>query len=377
MLVEDKLFATLDPTSRRLRFPREREVIVTDTVGFIRDLPADLVDAFRATLEELRDADLFLHVVDAVGAGLRAPHRDGARACSTSMDLDDTPELLVFNQIDRLAPGDGETIAARAGGVAVSALRGLGLRELLEQVEKTVWRESVSERTRERLTSLAGDDETSRPRPVGWEHDDAFASKITGTGMYVPARVVTNHDLAKRMDTSDEWIRSARASSSAATSTAPRRPPISPSTRRGARSTPPASAPTRSTASSSRRSRRRPTSRARRSSCTTGSACPRFPASTCARSAAASCTRSRAPTASSVRARCGACSSSAAEVHSTGLDFSTRGRDTAVLFGDGAGAVVVEANDDADDRSGLLAIRMHAQGEHARRLWIEAPGSGF
>jgi 3-oxoacyl-[acyl-carrier-protein] synthase-3 len=66
-----------------------------------------------------------------------------------------------------------------------------------------------------------------------------------------------------------------------------------------------------------------------------------------------------------------------AEVHSTGLEFSTRGRDTAVLFGDGAGAVVVEVNDDAEDRSGVLAIRMHAQGEHAKRLWIEAPGSSF
>jgi len=65
-----------------------------------------------------------------------------------------------------------------------------------------------------------------------------------------------------------------------------------------------------------------------------------------------------------------------AEVHSTGLEFSTRGRDTAVLFGDGAGAAVLEANDGPDDRSGLLALRMHAQGEHARRLWIEAPSSG-
>jgi len=65
------------------------------------------------------------------------------------------------------------------------------------------------------------------------------------------------------------------------------------------------------------------------------------------------------------------------EVHSTGLDLTTRGRDVGVLFGDGAGAVVVEANTDPDDRSGVLAVRMHAQGEHARRLWIEAPGSGF
>ena len=65
------------------------------------------------------------------------------------------------------------------------------------------------------------------------------------------------------------------------------------------------------------------------------------------------------------------------EVHSTGLDLTTRGRDVAVLFGDGAGAAVVEATQDSNDRSALLAIRMHAEGEHAKRLWIEAPGSSF
>ena len=65
------------------------------------------------------------------------------------------------------------------------------------------------------------------------------------------------------------------------------------------------------------------------------------------------------------------------EVHSTGVDHSTEGRDVAVLFGDGAGAVVLEANDDPEDRSGLLEVRMHAQGKYARKLWLEAPGSGF
>ncbi len=65
------------------------------------------------------------------------------------------------------------------------------------------------------------------------------------------------------------------------------------------------------------------------------------------------------------------------EVHSTGIDVSTRGRDVAVIFGDGAGAVVVEANEDSNDPSEILEVRIHAQGEHARRLWIEAPGSGF
>jgi 3-oxoacyl-[acyl-carrier-protein] synthase-3 len=65
------------------------------------------------------------------------------------------------------------------------------------------------------------------------------------------------------------------------------------------------------------------------------------------------------------------------EVHSTGIDLTTRGRDVAVLFGDGAGAVVVEANNDPQDPSGILTVRMHSQGKHAQKLWIEAPGSGF
>ena len=153
VLVEDKLFATLDPTSRRLRFPREREVIVTDTVGFLRDLPADLQEAFRATLEELRDADLFLHVVDAAAPDY--PERIAAvRGVLHAMELGDTPELLVFNQIDRLPAGEGQALAAREGGIAISALRGLGLRELLEAVEKKVWSEDVDARSRLRLVSL-------------------------------------------------------------------------------------------------------------------------------------------------------------------------------------------------------------------------------
>src|SRR5690606_20234006 len=153
VLVDDKLFATLAPTSRRLRFPREREVIVTDTVGFLRDLPADLQEAFRATLEELRDADLFLHVVDAAAPDY--PERIAAvRGVLHAMELGDTPELLVFNQIDRLPAGEGQALAAREGGIAISALRGLGLRELLEAVEKTVWSEDVDARSRLRLVSL-------------------------------------------------------------------------------------------------------------------------------------------------------------------------------------------------------------------------------
>lgn len=164
VLVEDKLFATLDPTSRRLRFPREREVIITDTVGFIRDLPTEMKEAFRATLEELRDADLFLHVVDATAPD--AERRIAAvRGVLAEIGLDDTAELLVFNQADRLPPGDADAIAARAGGVAVSALAGTGLHALLERVETCVWDE-VPERVRERLSALAGEDPDEAPQQV-------------------------------------------------------------------------------------------------------------------------------------------------------------------------------------------------------------------
>jgi len=129
-----QMFATLDPTSRRLRFPDEREVIVTDTVGFIRDLPRDLVAAFLATLEELRDADLLLHVVDAASP---EPERriEAVRAVLDEVGAGGAPELLVFNQVDRLPRGVGEAIAARHGGVAISALTGQGLAELVRRAE--------------------------------------------------------------------------------------------------------------------------------------------------------------------------------------------------------------------------------------------------
>jgi len=142
--VEDKMFATLDPTSRRLRFPREREVIITDTVGFIRDLPSDLVAAFRATLEELTDADLLLHVVDASAEDFER-RITAVRDILDELGLGDTPELLVFNQVDRLPAGEGDAIARRYRGVAVSALKKTGLRELLVRAEQTLWSDEDSD----------------------------------------------------------------------------------------------------------------------------------------------------------------------------------------------------------------------------------------
>src|SRR5512147_2164752 len=138
VLAEDVLFATLDPTSRRLRFPRDREVIVTDTVGFIRDLPPDLVNAFRATLEELGDADLLLHVADASDPRLDDRVQAVERILS-DLGLQGRPRLLVLNKVDRLPPGEGEALAHRRDGVAVSALTRQGLPALLHRCDRILW----------------------------------------------------------------------------------------------------------------------------------------------------------------------------------------------------------------------------------------------
>ena len=135
--VADQMFATLDPVSRRLRFPRDREVIITDTVGFIRDLPADLVTAFRATLEELADASLLIHVVDASAPDCDR-RIDAVRGVLREIGMQ-APELLTFNQIDKLEDEEGEAVARRYGGVAVSALERTGLQTLLARAEQMLW----------------------------------------------------------------------------------------------------------------------------------------------------------------------------------------------------------------------------------------------
>ncbi len=151
VLVEDKMFATLDPVSRRLRFPREREVIITDTVGFIRDLPDDLVAAFHATLEELQDASLLIHVVDASTSDLE--RRIGAvRAVLDEIGLGNKPELLVFNQIDKLPAGAASVLEKRYGCIAVSALRIEGLHRLLERAEHLLWEQDATSVDQRRLT---------------------------------------------------------------------------------------------------------------------------------------------------------------------------------------------------------------------------------
>ena len=149
VLAENKLFATLDPTSRRLRLPEERELILTDTVGFIRSLPKELVEAFRATLEELEESDLLLHVVDSSSPELEQQIKAVDKILE-SLDLQNIPRLLIYNKIDRLAEQEGqpEHLAqlhydeALKGVSHVSALSGQGLDELGRRIIGLVdWRD--------------------------------------------------------------------------------------------------------------------------------------------------------------------------------------------------------------------------------------------
>ena len=135
VLVEHRMFATLDPTSRRLRLPSGREVVLTDTVGFIQDLPDDLARAFRATLEELNDADLLVHMVDVSNPG----YPDQILAVQEILEdlaLDGIPQILILNKVDLVAPEILENaLATWEGAVPVSALKPATLAPFLEAVE--------------------------------------------------------------------------------------------------------------------------------------------------------------------------------------------------------------------------------------------------
>ncbi len=137
---EDRLFATLDTTTRKLRFPSTRELVLTDTVGFIEHLPEDLLQAFRATLEELVDANLLIHVVNGADPYL-ALHIEVVEQVLEELGMGEVPVQLVLNQIDRLDAEQLAEVQREHGGLAVSALQRTGLDELLESLERQLWRD--------------------------------------------------------------------------------------------------------------------------------------------------------------------------------------------------------------------------------------------
>lgn len=132
--IEDQLFATLDPTSRVLELPSGKEVVLTDTVGFIQNLPHDLVAAFRATLEEANEADLILHVVDA-----SSPMRDEQMAVVQSILQDlgaaDKPQIVLFNKKDACEPGQLEMLPTGDGQLKISAYVDQDLETVREAIQ--------------------------------------------------------------------------------------------------------------------------------------------------------------------------------------------------------------------------------------------------
>lgn len=135
VVAEDKLFATLDPTTRRLRLPTNQNVLLSDTVGFIRKLPHGLVEAFKATLEEVVESDLLLHVVDS-SHPQAAAQIEAVNAVLKEIGADQKPTLMVFNKVDRLSSPEVASALCQghAAAVAVSARHSIGFDDLLSQV---------------------------------------------------------------------------------------------------------------------------------------------------------------------------------------------------------------------------------------------------
>lgn len=137
-LVEDKLFATLDTATRRLRFPKERDAVITDTVGFIRDLPEDLLKAFKATLEEMEDADVLVHLVDVSNPSFEA-RIDTVEKILDEIGLKKIPRILVFNKVDLIDPVMAKNLCRRFGAIPVSALNPSTIAPLLKELEIRLW----------------------------------------------------------------------------------------------------------------------------------------------------------------------------------------------------------------------------------------------
>jgi len=152
IFTENLLFATLDTSSRRLRFPRDKEAIITDTVGFIRSLPESLMGAFKATLEELQDADLLIHLVDC--SNYRFMEQiDQVNQILEKLGLADKPQILVFNKSDLLPNIKANSTidfirvkqaTHRFNAIHISAINRKSLEPLIEQINRQFWPEELT-----------------------------------------------------------------------------------------------------------------------------------------------------------------------------------------------------------------------------------------
>jgi len=137
IIAANRLFATLDPSSRRLRFPKDVEVIITDTVGFIQNLPRNLMEAFHATLDELIDADVILHVIDISNPRYKQ-QKETVEQILKDLKLDTIPTLFVFNKIDRIALDSFDDQWFLTQGIPISATRKETLKPLIDKLESMI-----------------------------------------------------------------------------------------------------------------------------------------------------------------------------------------------------------------------------------------------
>lgn len=188
VLAEDRLFATLDPTSRRLRLPSGAHAVLTDTVGFIHKLPHQLVDAFRATLEEVERADLLLEVIDASDRHW-AEHRETVADVLAELNVDEKPRIAVANKCDR-----PNAAALIEGAIKVAAATGEGLPLLLAELESVLQRQGVAVDI-ELPYGVVGEVEAIRARSgIQVAYEDA-SLRVTG---FAPAEVAKELTLLKR-----------------------------------------------------------------------------------------------------------------------------------------------------------------------------------
>jgi GTPase len=138
VLVEDQLFSTLDPVTRRIGLPANRRAVITDTVGFISHLPHQLVEAFKSTLEEVKEADLLLHVIDASSPSVLR-NIDAVEEVLEELGAGDMPAIYILNKSDLLHEGDRNDLARDVpGGLFTSTLTGEGLDELMERMSYSI-----------------------------------------------------------------------------------------------------------------------------------------------------------------------------------------------------------------------------------------------
>ena len=171
--VEDKLFATLDPATRRWRFPGNHEVVITDTVGLIKNLPKDLIVAFRPTFDELQESDLLIHLVDISNPFFEAHIQDAEKILS-ELGLDHIPRLLVFNKEDRLDPEAVEALCRRYDTFSISGHRPESLKGLLVAIEQRLWKGTPSTTLPVESGELLEERYHDSLRRVGGEHGRPF-----------------------------------------------------------------------------------------------------------------------------------------------------------------------------------------------------------